>query len=83
MDTQEYARALRSRPEVARLALSSNLFDELKNHRQKLDVDGETLYVLEGDLLLDEAQLEIYALQQEGLNQARALGHSQNSPDSS
>ena len=74
MDTQEYARALRSRPEADRLASSSSLFDELKNTRQKIDVGGETLYVLEGDLLLDEVQLEIYALQQEALTQARALG---------
>lgn len=74
MYTREYARELRSRPEVDRLASSSNLFDELKNTRKKFDVDGETLYVLEGDVLLDEVQLEIYALQQEALNQARALG---------
>jgi hypothetical protein len=74
MYTQEYARALRSIPEVARLASSSNLFDELKGARKTFKVDGETLYVLEGDLLLDEDQLEIYALQQEALSQARALG---------
>ena len=74
MDTREYARELRSRPEADRLASSSNLFDELKNTRKKLDIDGETLYVLEGDLLLDEVELEIYAFQQETLNQARALG---------
>jgi hypothetical protein len=73
MDTQEYARALRSRPEVDRLASSSSLFNELKNTRQKFDFGGETFYVLEGDLLLDEVQLEIYALQQEALAQERAL----------
>jgi hypothetical protein len=74
MYTQEYARALRSMPEVARLASSSNLFNELKSNRKTLDIDGETLYVLEGDVLLDETQLEIYALQQEALHQAHTLG---------
>jgi hypothetical protein len=74
MYSQEYARTLRSIPEVARLASSSSLFDEMKATRKTFNVDGETLYVLEGDVLLDETQLEIYALQQEALNQARALG---------
>lgn len=74
MDTHEYARELRSKGEADRLAASSHLFEDLKNTRQKLTLDEETLYVVEGDLLLDEVQLEIYALQQEALNQARALG---------
>ena len=74
MYTREYARAVRSMPEVARLASSSNLFNELKSTRKTINIDGETLYVLEGDVLLDETELELYALQQEALNQARALG---------
>jgi hypothetical protein len=57
----------------ARAANKPSLFEDLQQNRKTIEVDGEELFVVEGDVLLDRDQLEIYALQQETLQQARAL----------
>src|SRR5262245_20425920 len=41
---------------------SSELFDRLKSGLKKVDIDGETFYRVEGDMLLDEDQLQVYAV---------------------
>jgi len=48
----------------------SNLYQLLRNKLKKVDVDGEELYIAEGDTLLDEAQLEIYAMQKQAVIKA-------------
>jgi hypothetical protein len=74
MFDKSHAHKMLENPEIARLGSNSNLFAELKQTKKQVDVDGETLYLVEGDLLLDEVQLEIYALQQEALHQAKLMG---------
>jgi hypothetical protein len=49
----------------------TNLYMHLRNRLQKVTIDEEDLYIAEGDTLLDEAQLEIYALQKQAFNQLR------------
>ena len=49
----------------------TSLHAYLRNRLKKINIDGEDLYIAEGDTLLDEAQLEIYALQKEAANNAR------------
>jgi hypothetical protein len=63
-------------PELRHEAASSSIFAVLKNHPQskRVTIDGEEFYIAEGDLVLDEDQLAIYALQQETLKKARLLG---------
>ena len=39
------------------------LFDLFKKHKLKIVIEGQTFYVVEGDLLLDEQQLLVYAFQ--------------------
>ncbi len=48
-----------------------NLYTRLRNGLEKVTIDGEDLYIAEGDTLLDEAQLEIYCLQKQAVNQLR------------
>lgn len=52
-------------------ANETSLHAYLRSRLKKINVDGEDLYIAEGDTLLDEAQLEIYALQKEAANNAR------------
>jgi hypothetical protein len=49
------------------------LIDKLKADRRPVTVDGQVFYRVEGDLLLDEDQLEIYAGQLEAAQQMREL----------
>src|SRR5262245_45553044 len=54
-----------------------DLLSQLKSSLKKVKIDDgdttEELYRVEGDMLLDEDQLEIYALQREALKRERAL----------
>lgn len=52
---------------------SADLFATLKRKAKTITVDEEDLYIVEGDLTLDEAELEMYALQRETLRQAQTL----------
>ena len=49
-----------------------NLYSVLKEKLNKIEVNGKTLYIAEGDTLLDDAQLKIYADVREKENAARA-----------
>src|SRR5690554_2632720 len=48
-----------------------SLFDRLYEKAKRIEVDGETLWRVEGDVLLDEDQLRRYARQQEALREMR------------
>lgn len=50
---------------------SSSLFDRLKNGLKKVTIEGQTFYLAEGDTLLDEDQLGVYAIQREAVDAAR------------
>jgi len=49
-----------------------NLYSVLKEKLNKIEVNGRTLYIAEGDTLLDDTQLKIYADVREKENAARA-----------
>jgi len=49
-----------------------DLYQLLKEKLNRIELDGETLYVAEGDTLLDDEQLRIYAEVREKENEARA-----------
>lgn len=42
---------------------ADSLFDRLYQRAKRIDVDGETYWRVEGDTLLDEDQLRLYAQQ--------------------
>jgi hypothetical protein len=62
--------ALSSDPNLKN-SVPKDLFEHLLNKLPKLEIDGETFYVAEGDTLLDEDQLFLYAGQREALDKAR------------
>jgi hypothetical protein len=70
--TQE-ARLL-ERPELQEEAARSSLLDYLKQTAKTVTVDGEDFYVVEGDLVLDEDQLAIYAINEERRRREGVLG---------
>lgn len=49
---------------------TSNLFAQLRERLRKVEVDGETYFVAEGDTLLDEDQLAFYAAAREKQDEA-------------
>ena len=61
---------LNDRPGL-RDSMEKGLFDLLKRRLQKVVVDGETFYVAEGDTLLDEDQLFVYAQQREAFEKQK------------
>ncbi|MGE3283551.1 MAG: matrixin family metalloprotease [Alphaproteobacteria bacterium] len=62
MTTQSFAKARLDADGGLRNELfSAPLFDRLEKRLQKVDIDGETYYVAEGDTLLDVDQLAFYA----------------------
>jgi hypothetical protein len=50
---------------------NSKLADRLRKNLQTVDIDGETFFIAEGDTLLDEDELGIYAFQRETEDEAR------------
>lgn len=48
------------------------LYSTLKEKLNKIEVNGQTLYIAEGDTLLDDEQLKLYADVREKENEARA-----------
>jgi hypothetical protein len=72
--TQE-ARLL-ERPELQKEAAGSSLLDFLKETAKRVEIDGEDFYVVEGDLVLDEDQLAIYAINEERRRTEQVLGAS-------
>jgi len=54
------------------VSTDSPLFQKLHQSSKRVSIDGVTYWVVEGDTLLDEDQLLLYAQQQEALRNARA-----------
>src|SRR4051794_6564690 len=50
----------------------ASLYSVLKDKLNKIEVNGKTLYIAEGDTLLDDEQLKIYADVREKETEARA-----------
>jgi len=55
---------------------ASEIFDELKQTKHKIVIDGIECYIVEGDLRLDAGQLLAYAFELAEREQARAGGGS-------
>ncbi len=73
--TQSYAAQMLNDNAALRTKVEhSEEFAALRDQRPTIEVDGETLYIVEGDEVKDEDQLAIYALERETLQQARELG---------
>jgi hypothetical protein len=51
---------------------SLSLYDRLRAGAKQIIIDGEPYWRVEGDLLLDDDQLQLYAQRQEALKEARA-----------
>lgn len=51
-----------------------SLLDLLRESAKQTHIDDERLYIVEGDLLLDEDQIELYARQREALNMVQMVG---------
>jgi len=65
---------LETQPELREEAAASSLFDLLQRTAKRVTVDGEELFVVEGDLTLDEDQLMVYAINQEKRQTEQILG---------
>ena len=64
---------LNENPELRDSLSSSDLYSKLRSGLRTVTIDGGKFYVVEGDLLLDEDELGIYALRQETLRRVRKL----------
>lgn len=53
---------------------AAELFEELKDARKTVEIDGQTYWIVEGDLGLDEDELMAYAHQRTALRAAREGG---------
>jgi len=72
------ARDSELREAVTSSTLASKLLDRLQSHAKTVDVDGQAYYLVEGDLLLDDAQLVAYAGQQAArIRQGQATARAQ------
>ena len=65
---------LEARPELREEAAESSLLELLQGTAKTVEVDGESFYAVEGDLLLDEDQLTIYAINEERRRKEQVLG---------
>jgi hypothetical protein len=63
--------ALERSAELRNAVSSSDLFTQLKAGLKRVTIDGEQFWVAEGDTLLDEDQLAVYALTREQIEAAR------------
>src|SRR5688500_838273 len=63
---------LESRPHLRETARALPLSQ--RAGEKALEIDGETLYVMEGDLLLDRDQVDVQALMNETMESARMIG---------
>jgi Matrixin len=65
---------LERRPELREEAAGSSLLDLLKRTAKRVVIDDEDFYVVESDLILDEDQLTIYAINEERRRTEQVLG---------
>ena len=63
---------LDAQPKLRQLVKDSSLFKKMKE-RKTVTVDNQVFYIVEGDTLLDEDQLALYAAQREKADEAFAL----------
>lgn len=61
-------------PSLRSALTETELFDKLQKELKKIDVDGETFYRVEGDLLLDEDQLALYAFEKSAQSSTNLSG---------
>lgn len=78
MKSQE-AMMLDRNPTLRDAGSQSDLFQRMKNALKKQRIDNEDFYIVEGDLLMDEDQLQVYALRKEmgaevGIDQRGLVG---------
>src|SRR3712207_6106270 len=73
-EQSQAAMLLETQPELREEAAASSLFDLLQRTAKRVTVDGEELFVVEGDLTLDEDQLMVYAINQEKRQTEQILG---------
>ncbi|HEX2053815.1 MAG TPA: hypothetical protein VHJ78_08845 [Actinomycetota bacterium] len=59
------ARALLESSPALKERMETNLYEHLRNRLRKVQIDGESYYIAEGDTLLDEDQLFFYAQQRQ------------------
>ena len=52
---------------------STDILEDLRSRLKTVEIDGETFHVAEGDMLLDDDQLDIYARERETLAREQAL----------
>jgi hypothetical protein len=64
-------RRLKESESVRAEVATSNMFTHLKKVLHKVEVDGQVFFLAEGDTLLDEDQLGVYAVSREKENEAR------------
>lgn len=58
------AQLFRETPELRAAAKRTPLFDQVTTRGRRLSLDGRDYYLLEGDLLYDEDELQLYVLQE-------------------
>jgi len=69
------AEFLQENPELGESFKQLDLYSSLRSRLKTVEIDGEQVYVAEGDLLLDEDELMLYAARREALGAAERLGH--------
>ncbi len=70
-DTSTAATVLRAKPDLRNELAQGELFNKLASGLRTVTIEDEVLYVAEGDTLLDEDQLLIYASQRQAIDLAR------------
>lgn len=69
------AHILEKNPSLSAEIKQLDAYSRYRKDLSKIEIDNELFYVAEGDLLLDEDELAIYAMEQETINQARKINH--------
>ena len=68
------AQTFQDTPHLREEAEQSPKLDQLRDSARRVTIGDATFYVLEGDLLYDDDELELYALQQDVKAKAREVG---------
>jgi hypothetical protein len=73
MERSQATVTLEENPQLREMS-DEAVLNELKSRLKTVNVDGETYYVAEGDLLLDEDQLFLYSLERKAKEMQRLIG---------
>jgi hypothetical protein len=68
------ATVFREEPQLREEAEATTLFQEIVGRARRLTVGGESYFVLEGDLLYDEDEVRLYAMQRENRLKSAQVG---------